>query len=293
MESTISEHLDCRGLKCPMPIVKISKAMKRLAPGERISIESDDPAFRADLDAWVRKLGYTMVEFEGEEVQRAVVEKTSQADSHEAASMEKACPATGVAPTLARLVDELVAKAVEEKWDDLQKRFTEIQTRPAPSVQRSCSDRATIVVFSGDMDRLFGAFIIATGAAAMGMEVSMFFTFWGLSAIKRKTVYKGKPITGKLMAAMLPSGPDSVGTSRMNMMGLGPAFFRKMMKKNKVESLPELIDQAVEMGVRLVACRMSMDVLGMKEEELIDSAEYGGVATYLGDASDSKISLFI
>lgn len=293
MESVITEHLDCKGLKCPMPIVKISKAMKALASGERISIESDDPAFKADLEAWVRKLDYTVVEFESEPVQRAVVEKTSSRAQQDTASLDKACPTTGITPAVAKLVDELVAKAMEERYAVLEDRIKQNLARTDSSSQRSCSDRATIVVFSGDMDRLIGAFIIATGAAAMGMEVSMFFTFWGLSAIKKKTVYRGKPIPEKMMAAMLPSGPDSVGTSRMNMMGLGPAFFKKMMKRNKVETLPELIGRAVEMDVRLVACRMSMDVLGLKEEELIDSVEYGGVATYLGDASDSKISLFI
>jgi peroxiredoxin family protein len=127
----------------------------------------------------------------------------------------------------------------------------------------------------------------------MEMEVSMFFTLWGLAAVKRKAQYQGKPLTEKMMAAVLPSGPHRVGTSRMNMLGLGPAFLRMMMGKKKVPSLRELIELAGEMEVSMVACEMSMGVMGIKREELIDGLEYGGVAAYLGDASDSKITLFI
>jgi peroxiredoxin family protein len=155
------------------------------------------------------------------------------------------------------------------------------------------ADRATIVAFSGDMDKLMTAFIIATGAAAMGMEVSMFFTFWGLAAVKKKVVYRGKGFLERMMAVMLPSGPQRLGTSKMNMLGAGPCFFRTVMRKKNVQSLPELVDMARDLGIKMMACEMSMGVMGITREEMIDDLEYCGVAAYLGDASDSRVTLFI
>ncbi len=151
----------------------------------------------------------------------------------------------------------------------------------------------SLLVFSCDMDKLLCAFIIAAGAAAMGMQVSMYFAFWGLVAVKKKTTFSKKSLSKKMLAAMLPSGPRRVGTSKMNMLGIGPAFFKMLMKKEKVHSLPELIDEVRELGVKLVACTMSMGVMGMKEEELLDDLEYGNVATYLEEASKSEVTLFI
>jgi len=190
-------------------------------------------------------------------------------------------------------VEELVERKVAERLDRLQASMEQAleQRRVAPAA--ALSDRATLVVFSGEMDRLMAAFIIGTGAAAMGMEVSMYFTFWGLTALKKTTSFAGKSVPEKLIAAMLPSGPDRVGTSKLNMLGFGPAFFKMMMRKNNVETLPDLIALAQEMGVRLVACQMSMGVMGIRKEELLDGLDYGGVGTYLGDACDSKITLFI
>ncbi len=154
-------------------------------------------------------------------------------------------------------------------------------------------EQVSILVFSGDMDRLISAFIIATGAIAMGCEVSMYFTFWGLTGIKKQTVYANKSLPERMLAAMLPGGASSLGTSRMNMLGMGPALFRSLMRKHNVESLPDLIGLAREMGVKMVACQMAMGVMGIRREELIDDLDYGGVVTYLGDAIDSKVTLFI
>jgi peroxiredoxin family protein len=155
------------------------------------------------------------------------------------------------------------------------------------------ANRATIVVFSGDMDRLLAAFSIATGAVAMGMEVSMFFTFWGLTTLKKKTILKGKTLSEKLIALMLSRGPDRLGTSRMNMLGIGPVFFKRLMRKKNVQSLPDMLTLARDLGVRMVACRTSMDMMGIGEGELIDGIEFAGVATYLADARSSRISLFV
>ncbi|MDY6835149.1 MAG: DsrE/DsrF/DrsH-like family protein [Chloroflexota bacterium] len=195
--------------------------------------------------------------------------------------------------TIYKYIDDLVTARVAAEFDDLRRSIGEsFSVSPNPQMQ-ALSNRATIVVFSGDMDKLMSAFIIATGAATMDMEVSMYFTFWGLVALKKTTIFRGKPMMEKMMAFMLPSGPRKVGTSKMNMLGIGPAFFKKAMNKNNVEKLPELIDVAREVGVRMVACQMSMGVMGIKREELIDGLEFGGVGAYMGDASDSKITLFI
>jgi peroxiredoxin family protein len=150
-----------------------------------------------------------------------------------------------------------------------------------------------MVVFSGEMDPLFGAFTIALGSVAMGMEVSMFFTFWGLNALRVGKKYSGKSIGEKMVAAMMPKGPASVPTSRMNMGGAGPIFFKHLMKQRNIATLPSMIAMAQEMGVRMVACETSMGVMGVTREELLPGIDYGGVATYLEDAAKSKVTLFI
>jgi peroxiredoxin family protein len=135
--------------------------------------------------------------------------------------------------------------------------------------------------------------IIATGAAAMGMQVTMYFTFWGLAALKKTTILRGKSIPEKLLTMMLPSGPEGTGTSKLHMLGLGPVMLKTMMSKHNVETLPSLIALAQELGVQLIACQMSMGIMGITKEELIDGLNYGGVATYIGDASNSRVTLFI
>ena len=193
---------------------------------------------------------------------------------------------------LSNYIDEVVTAKVTEKFESLQSQIEQVLNK-GEDHEKQISNRATIVAFSGDMDKLIAAFIISTGAAAMGMDVSMYFTFWGLTALKKKTVFKGKSITEKLMGVMLPNGPNHVSTSKLNMLGIGPAFFKYVMKKKNIETLPNLIDLAREMGVSMTVCQMSMDVMGITKDELIDGLDYGGVTTYLADASDSKITLFI
>ncbi len=293
MQSTIENNLDCRGVKCPMPIVMISKAMRTLGPGQTLSVEADDPAFRADLEAWVKKLGYSLLEFEDGATQKAIIKKTDPAEGDPVETLTEVCNSSGVSPAMARFIDNVVSKAVADRFEKLEERIEQSLATAAPSGDRNVSNRATIVVFSGDMDKLMAAFIIANGAAAMEMEVSMFFTFWGLASLKDHTLYKGKTLSEKLVSGMLPSNSSKAGTSKMNMLGMGPAFFKSLMKRNNVESLPRLIDRARDLGVNLVACRMSMDIMGIREEEMIGGVEYGGVATYIGNASDSAITLFI
>ncbi|MEO0106368.1 MAG: DsrE/DsrF/DrsH-like family protein [candidate division WOR-3 bacterium] len=156
-------------------------------------------------------------------------------------------------------------------------------------------DRVSIIVFSGELDKCLAAFIIGTGAAASGMEVDMFFTFWGLSVLRKKGVkVKGKSFIEKMFGMMLPKGADNLALSKMNMLGIGTNMMKDVMKKKKVASLPELIDIARQLGVNLYACEMSMNVMGLKREELIDGLKgVVGVATYLENASKAQITLFI
>lgn len=154
--------------------------------------------------------------------------------------------------------------------------------------------KKTIIVFSGDLDRAMAAFIIANGAAAMGDEVTMFFTFWGLNILRKaKKIKVKKNFIERMFGWMMPRGADRLGLSRMNFLGMGPFMMKYIMRKKNVNTLPELIESAQAMGVKLIACTMSMDIMGIRKEELIDGIEFAGVATYLGEADQSNVNLFI
>jgi len=151
-----------------------------------------------------------------------------------------------------------------------------------------------MVVFSDDLDRAIASFIIANGAAAMGRKVTMFFTFWGLNVIKKhEPVRTKKDFMGRMFSRMLPRGSKELSLSKMHMGGIGGKMIRNLMKKYNVDSLEDLIKQAIESGVNIVACNMSMDLMGVKEEELIEGVNFGGVATYLAEGEESDINLFI
>ncbi|MEW6274591.1 MAG: DsrE/DsrF/DrsH-like family protein [Bacillota bacterium] len=154
--------------------------------------------------------------------------------------------------------------------------------------------KKTIIVFSGDLDRVLAAFVIANGAAAMGDEVTMFFTFWGLNVLRKpEKVKTKKSFLEALFGRMMPRGAGKLGLSKMNFGGMGPVMMKYMMKQKNVASLPELIQTAREQGIKMVACTMSMDVMGIREEELIDGLEFAGVAAYLGEADEANVNLFI
>lgn len=153
--------------------------------------------------------------------------------------------------------------------------------------------KASLIVFSGDLDKLFGAFIIATSAAAANMEVTMFFTFWGLRALKKR-VRTGKSLFGRMMGLMYGGDINRAGPSKMNFFGIGRWMFKKMMKSKNVASLPELRQAAIDLGVKLYGCQMSMDVMEIPKETLIDDVtDYVGAAFYVEQAQQSEISLFI
>jgi peroxiredoxin family protein len=151
-----------------------------------------------------------------------------------------------------------------------------------------------MVVFSGDFDKAMAAFVIANGAVAMGGEVTMFFTFWGLNILRRpEKVSVRKNLIERMFGWMMPRGADRLGLSQMNMGGMGLRMIKGIMARKGVASLPELISSARQAGVRLVACTMSMDLMGIHREELVDGVEEGGVATFLDNAEASNVNLFI
>jgi len=172
-------------------------------------------------------------------------------------------------------------------------RILQLETRIEKLERNQLEDRVSLIVLSGDLDKLFAAFTIGSGAAAMGMAVTLFFTFWGLNGLKAKSTLTNKTITEKMMSLMMPSGLDAVGVSRLNMMGMGATFFRKVMANKNVASLSELRTVCQDLDVQLVACEMSMDIMGLERDELVAGVEYGGVASYLAKASKSKVNLFI
>lgn len=191
------------------------------------------------------------------------------------------------------LIDERIAVQIDRKFADLSTQISDLYEAVKSGGGNVPEHRATLMVLSGDLDKLFAAFSIALGAAANGMQVSMFFTFWGLNALRTGRTFANKNLAEKMIAAMLPSGPDSVPASKMNMLGIGPIFFKYLMKKNNVQSLSDMISLARDMDVRIIACDTSMAVMGIQRSELIPDIDYGGVATYMEVASKSKITLFI
>ncbi len=182
--------------------------------------------------------------------------------------------------------EESRMQALETKVRDLEARLAQVE-------ERAADDRVALVVFSGDLDRVLAAFVIATGAAAMGQQVSMFFTFWGLSVLKKDRQLAGKTLFQKMMTVMSPGSSRHLPVSKMNYFGVGAKMLRTMMKEKNVNSVEEMMSVARELGVRMIACEMSRDVMGIKESELIPGLECGGVASFLADSLKSRTSLFI
>jgi peroxiredoxin family protein len=157
-------------------------------------------------------------------------------------------------------------------------------------------NKLSMIVFSGGLDKHLAAMIIATGAAAMGMKVVMFFTFWGSAALRdKKKKGKGKNIIEKMFGFMLPKGRNKLKLSQMHMAGMGTAMMKMLMKKKNVASLDQMYEIAAQLGVNINICEMSMDLMGFKKEELIDypGLERVGVATFLAHAKESSVQLFI
>ena len=160
--------------------------------------------------------------------------------------------------------------------------------------QESTDKGKTFILFSDDLDKTLATFVLANGAAATGKKVTIFFTFWGLNAIKKVNKPRvKKDFFGTMFGKMLPSNTTKMGLSKMNMGGMGAKMMRFIMKRKGIESLESLRQQAVENGVEFIACQMSMDVMGIQKEELLDNVVIGGVATYMNRAEESNVNLFI
>jgi len=155
-------------------------------------------------------------------------------------------------------------------------------------------EKFNIIVFSGDMDKVLAAFILATTSASMGMEVKMFFTFWGLNVLRNKRLTSGKNLLQKLMNFMNRGGADRLTLSKFNMLGIGPVMMKLMMKRSKVPSIPELLCTAKGLGVKMIACTTTLGFMGFEKDDFIDGIDsFAGAATFLGEAREGKMSYFI
>jgi peroxiredoxin family protein len=176
--------------------------------------------------------------------------------------------------------------------------MTTTQMDPAVALaelQAAKSDRVTIVLLSGDLDRAMAAFIIATGAAAMGMKVTMFFTFWGLNTIRRKGASSSaKDWLRRMFGILNKGGAEQLPLSRFHFGGLGTRMMQKVMKQNKMPGVPELMETAMDLGVRFIACTTTMGLMGISKDTLIDGIDqFAGVTTYLAEAKQGNVNLFI
>ena len=178
---------------------------------------------------------------------------------------------------------------------DIEKQILELKAK-VDKLEKGTKDQISIVVFSGELDKLLAALIIATGATAMDTEVKLFFTFWATAALRdKKKKANGKNFMSKMFGMMLPKGSTKVKLSKMNMGGMGTAMLKSLMKKKNVASLDEMLETAGQLGVEINICEMSMDLMGFKPKEMIDypNLNYCGVGSYLADADESKVQLFI
>jgi NADPH-dependent 2,4-dienoyl-CoA reductase/sulfur reductase-like enzyme/peroxiredoxin family protein/TusA-related sulfurtransferase/rhodanese-related sulfurtransferase len=242
--------LDCSGMQCPGPIMKVYSTMKDLEDGDIIQVIDSDFGFARDIEAWTKKTGNTLLKAEKQKNQIV-------------AYVQKGTKETQV-------------------LDDEKSSVAEIP------------DGKTIIVFSGDLDKVLASFIIANGAASMGRQVTMFFTFWGLNVLRKtKKQHIKKSFMEKMFGFMMPRGVDKLKISKLNMGGMGTAMMKKIMRGKNVHSLEDLIKNALDNGVKIIACTMSMDIMGITKDELIDGVDFAGVGTYLGDAEESNVNLFI
>ena len=239
--------LDCCGLQCPGPIMKVNEAIQEMNDCEVLQVSATDMGFARDVEAWCRRTGNTLI-------------KTERKGKENIVYLQKGSDAC---------------------------ELPDVGTVALPQGK-------TMVVFSGDLDKVLASFIIANGAAAMGRPVTMFFTFWGLNALRKPKKQKvKKSLIENMFGGMMPRGTGKLKLSKMNMGGMGTKMMKMVMKDKNVDSLETLMQHAMKNGVKLVACTMSMDIMGITKEELIDGVELAGVATYLGDAEESNVNLFI
>ena len=246
-------ELDACGLQCPGPILKVKENIDKMELGQRLNIKASDFGFAADIENWAKATGNTVIKNEIEG-------------------------------------NKIVATVLKgkENPDEVLKALSKISEGTMTTTPKG----ATIVLFSGDLDKALASMIIATGAASFGKEVTIFCTFWGLNLLKKNVKIKKKGIA-KLFDIMLPSQANQMPISKMNMAGMGSAMIKEVMKQKNVDALPIMIEKAHQLGVKFVACTMSMDIMGIDKVELFDWVEYGGVATFIGDSEEANMQLFI
>jgi peroxiredoxin family protein/rhodanese-related sulfurtransferase/TusA-related sulfurtransferase len=261
MKRDIVKEIDATGLQCPGPIMQLARAIDGAKAGDMVKISASDPGFATDGPAWARSTGNELVDLTN--VGGIVTAVVAKGDG---------------------------AKGAGAKGDALP---TD-RGAAVPAGGGVSPKKKTIVVFSNDLDRAMAAFIIANGAAAMGSDVTLFFTFWGLNLLRRhKKVRVKKSLMERMFGWMMRRGARRVTLSKMHMRGMGTRMMKGVMRRKNVKSLPELIESAQASGVKLVACTMTMDIMGIKREELIDGVEEGGVAMYLESAEAGSVNLFI
>ncbi len=240
--NSVIMNIDACGLQCPGPIMKVAENIAKIKDGEMLKVTSTDKGFYADIEAWCRTTGNSLVNLEKDK--------------------------------------QIISATIKKGGKSLAKTDNK--------------NAQTIVVFSGDLDKAMAAFIIANGARAAGKDVTLFFTFWGLNILRKDNVsVKKENVVDKMFGMLMPKGADKLTLSKMNMGGLGSMMMRRVMKNKNVSSLKELIEDAQKSGIKFIACQMSMDVMGLTKEELIDGIEIGGVATYIDASSNANSNLFI
>ncbi|MBD3181503.1 pyridine nucleotide-disulfide oxidoreductase [Candidatus Poribacteria bacterium] len=248
-------QLDACGLQCPGPIMKVKQKMDELNSGNILEVTASDTGFATDLPAWCRSVGHEVLSIEVK-------------DGRIVGRVKKRDP------------DSPPADLAESSPQDIS---------ATPQAREK-----TIVVFSNDMDRIMAAFIIANGSASMGYKVNMFFTFWGLNVLRKSEKVKvKKTFMERMFTRMMPRGSSKLKLSKLNMGGMGTSMMKGVMRKKNVHSPEELIKMAMDQGVRLIACTMTMGIMGIHKEELLDGVEEGGVAAFLENADHSNMTLFI
>lgn len=178
-------------------------------------------------------------------------------------------------------------------FESYQELIKELQIKVQNLEKKQPEDSVSIICSSNDLDKLMPALIIATGAAGSGMKVDIFFTLWGTLALQKKKSYKGIGFLEKMFKLMTPKGFKGIGLSKMNMLGLGPFFMKILMKKHHVASMEELFQNAIDLGVNIHVCQMTMGMMGIQKEEIREGVSFCGVAAYIEQASKAKVTLFI
>jgi NADPH-dependent 2,4-dienoyl-CoA reductase/sulfur reductase-like enzyme/peroxiredoxin family protein/TusA-related sulfurtransferase/rhodanese-related sulfurtransferase len=256
------ELLDVCGVSCPGPIMAIRKKIPSLSPGQHLCVKASDPGFYNDFPAFCRVSKLTVV----------------------------SCDRSN------GIVTGVLMKPVAECAQSEAVSSCSALAAPGPN-------NLAMVVFSGELDKVLAAFVLANGAIAMGRKVTMFFTFWGLNALRNEQAHNevkdgtvdhpAHSMLDRMMGVMLPKGPSALPLTHMQMGGLGSVAMKMQMKQKHLPNLPDLMKDAIEGNVRMVACTMSMSAFGLESEDMIKDIEYGGVADFLEAAGDSKNTLFI